>query len=172
IAWRSGDEGWSTLNIDGSRLAHSGSTTIGGLIRDDQGRFVQVFTANIGNCSITRAELRAIVQWLQMAWSIGIRKLIVQSDSMASISILHNDDTAHQHAALVAEFRELSSRKWFVSFVHVYREANCGADYLANLGHSVSLGLHLLSQPGSILAHWLRYDLIGVAMPRAIPFNE
>ncbi|CAN1182654.1 Putative ribonuclease H protein At1g65750 [Linum perenne] len=122
----------------------------GGMIRDDQGRFVQVFTANIGNWSIARAEMRVVVQGLQISCSIGIRKLIIQTDLMAAISIMQNDDTANQHAGLVAEFCELSSREWFVSIVHVYREANCGADYLANLGHSVSLGLHLFSQPDSI----------------------
>ncbi|CAN1745014.1 Protein DETOXIFICATION 42 [Linum perenne] len=85
IAWRPGNEGWSTLNTDGSRYTHSGSTAIGGLIRDDGGRFVRAFTANIGDCSITRAELSAIVQGLRLAWTIGIRKIIVQSDSQTAV---------------------------------------------------------------------------------------
>ncbi|CAN1131448.1 hypothetical protein LINPERHAP2_LOCUS6410 [Linum perenne] len=33
-----------------------------------------------GICSITWAELRAIVEGLNLAWSIGIRKLAVQTD--------------------------------------------------------------------------------------------
>ncbi|CAN1153949.1 Putative ribonuclease H protein At1g65750 [Linum perenne] len=169
IAWRPGDEGYFILNTDGSRYNHSGSTAIGGLLRDDGGRFIQAFTANLGNCSITRAELSAIVQGLKLAWSIGIRKLIVQSDSRTAISILHNGASNHQHAAIISEFLELKARRWDVSIVHVYREAYCGADYLANLGHSCNFGLHILSHPDISLAHWLRYDLIGVAVPRVIP---
>ncbi|CAN1752411.1 Putative ribonuclease H protein At1g65750, partial [Linum perenne] len=168
IAWRPGDEGWSTLNTDGSRLTHSGSTAIGGLIRDDGGRFIRAFTANIGDCSITRAELSAIVQGLRMAWSMGIRRIIVQSDSQTGISLLHREDTDHQHASLISEFLELKARGWDIRIDHVYREANFGADYLANLGHSCKFGLHFLFHPNPVLAQWLRYDLVGGALPRAV----
>ncbi|CAN1130915.1 Putative ribonuclease H protein At1g65750 [Linum perenne] len=168
IAWRPGEEGCFILNTDGSRYNHSGSTAIGGLIRDDCSRFVQAFTTNMGNCSITRAELSAIVQGLKLAWSIGIRRLIIQSDSRTAISILHNGATNHQHAADDTRFDELIARSWDISIVRVYREANCGADYLANLRHSCSFGLHLLLHPDTSLARWLRYDLTGVAVPRVI----
>ncbi|CAN1150997.1 Putative ribonuclease H protein At1g65750 [Linum perenne] len=168
IAWRPGEEGWFTLNTDGSRYSHSGSTAIGGLIRDDGGRFIQAFTANIGDCSITRAELNAIVQGMNLAWSLGIRKIAVQSDSSTAVSILQRAAMDNQHAALVSDFLELKARSWEVSIAHVYREANCGADYLANLGHSCNFGLHVFSQPDATLAHWLRFDLIGVALPRVL----
>ncbi|CAN1770674.1 Putative ribonuclease H protein At1g65750 [Linum perenne] len=170
VAWRPGDEGWSILNTDGSRYRHSGSTAIGGLIRTDQGRFIHAFTANMGDCSITRAEICAIVQGMKLAWDLGIRKLLIQSDSEAAVAILRREDTNHQHAILVSEFMELRSRSWDISITHVFREANCGADYLANLGHSYCFGLHLFSQPDSTLAHWLRFDLIGVTSPRVISF--
>ncbi|CAN1190183.1 hypothetical protein LINPERHAP2_LOCUS40334 [Linum perenne] len=83
-----------------------------------------------------------------MAWSIGIRKIIVQSDSRTAISLLHRAAVDHHE--------------------HVYREANCGADHLANLGHSCNFGVHLFSYPDAILAQWLRYDLVGGALPKAI----
>ncbi|CAN1182949.1 Putative ribonuclease H protein At1g65750, partial [Linum perenne] len=168
IAWRPGDEGWFVLNSDGSRYMYSGSTVMGGLIRNDSWRFIHAFTANIGDCSITRSELSSIVQGLKLAWSLGIRKTLVQSDSRTAVSILQKAETNHQHAAFVSEFRELKSRSWDVSIIHVYREANCGADYLANLGHSYSFGVHLLSHPDISLTRWLRYDLVGVALPRAV----
>ncbi|CAN1191192.1 Putative ribonuclease H protein At1g65750, partial [Linum perenne] len=110
IAWRPGDEGWTTLNTDGSRHNHSGSTAIGGLIKDDRGNFAQAFSANVGNCYI-RAEMKAVVESLKLAWSIGIRKLEVQSDSQAALTLLLDGaQTTHQHMAFVAEFQELRSR--------------------------------------------------------------
>ncbi|CAN1187401.1 Putative ribonuclease H protein At1g65750 [Linum perenne] len=149
------------MNTGGSRHNHSGSTAIGGLIWDDQGNFAQAFSANVGICSITRAEMKAVVEGLKLAWGTGIRMLEIQCDSGAALSLLLNGaQMTHQHMALVAEFQELRSRAWSLSFSHVYRAANCGADYLANLGHSLSFGLHVFSQPDSTLAHWLRYDLI------------
>ncbi|CAN1140453.1 Putative ribonuclease H protein At1g65750 [Linum perenne] len=100
---------------------------------------------------------------------MGIRKVAIQTDSAASITLLQNVDAPrHSHAALVAEFQALRNRKWEVVISHVYREANQCADYLANLGHSYCIGLHLFSSPNASLAHWLRYDLVGVALPRVI----
>ncbi|CAN1189368.1 Putative ribonuclease H protein At1g65750, partial [Linum perenne] len=163
-----GEEGWFILNTDGTRYSHSGSTAIGGIVRDDGGRFIQAFTANIGDCSITRAELSAIIQGLKLAWAIGIKRIIVQSDSQTAVSILQREATYNQHATLISDFIELKARSWEISITHVYREANCGADYLANLGHSCNFGLHLFTQLDSVLAHWLRYDLVGVALPRVI----
>ncbi|CAN1128747.1 Putative ribonuclease H protein At1g65750 [Linum perenne] len=147
---------------------HSGSTTIGGLIRDDQGRFLKAFTANMGDCSITRAKMCAIVQGMKLAWDMGVRKLLIQSDSRVAVDILQREDTNHQHSILASGIQALKSRSWNVSIIQVFREANCGTDYLANLGHSYCFGLHLFSQPDSMLAHWLRFDLIGVASPRVI----
>ncbi|CAN1190184.1 Putative ribonuclease H protein At1g65750 [Linum perenne] len=103
-----------------------------------------------------------------MAWSIGIRKIIVQSDSRTAISLLHRAAVDHQHAALISEFLGLKARSWVIRIEHVYREANCGADHLANLGHSCNFGVHLFSYPDAILAQWLRYDLVGGALPKAI----
>ncbi|CAN1227307.1 hypothetical protein LINGRAPRIM_LOCUS1163 [Linum grandiflorum] len=47
----------------------------GGVIRTDAGRFVKTFAANMGSCSITRVEMRAIVEGLQLAWSSYICRI-------------------------------------------------------------------------------------------------
>ncbi|CAN1131007.1 Putative ribonuclease H protein At1g65750 [Linum perenne] len=150
IAWRPGDEGWFTLNTDGSRITQSGATAIGGIIRDSAGSLVRAFSANVGNCSITRAELRAIVEGLKLAWSLGIRKVAIQSDSAAAVTMLQaSGRPTHRHAALVADFQDIRDRQWEVSITHIFREANCCADYLANLGHSLWFGLHVFDYPVS-----------------------
>ncbi|CAN1801373.1 Putative ribonuclease H protein At1g65750 [Linum perenne] len=173
IAWWLGEEGWSTLNTDGSRSLRTGATAIGGLIRSEHGIFVQAFCANIGNCSITRAEIKAIVEGTKIAWSLGIRKLNIQSDSRVAVGILSSDPSiAHQHRALVAEFHEYRNRQWEVSLSHVYCEANFAADYLASLGHSFNFGFQHFLYPDSGLAYWLRYDLLGVCSSRPAPVNN
>ncbi|CAN0858386.1 hypothetical protein LINGRAHAP2_LOCUS7223 [Linum grandiflorum] len=83
----------------------------GGIIHTNIGRFVKAFAAKLGKCSITRAEIRAIVDGMQLAWTLGVRRLQVQSDSMATTVILAKDyELEHQHAALVLKFKELCSR--------------------------------------------------------------
>ncbi|CAN1312556.1 hypothetical protein LINPERPRIM_LOCUS28673, partial [Linum perenne] len=46
------------------------------------------FTAKLGKCSITRAELRGIIQGFELAWNGGHRKIIVQTDSLAAVLLL------------------------------------------------------------------------------------
>ncbi|CAN1165453.1 Putative ribonuclease H protein At1g65750 [Linum perenne] len=67
IDWDPGPEGWVTINTDGSVLQSSGNATAGGLIRDHLGHCFSAFSANLGRCSITRAELRGILHGLEEA---------------------------------------------------------------------------------------------------------
>ncbi|CAN1299864.1 hypothetical protein LINPERPRIM_LOCUS24351, partial [Linum perenne] len=105
-----------SLNSDGSLYTNPNRVAAGGVIRDDNGRFVSAFTANLGSCSIMRAELTSIV--------------------------------------------------------HIYREANYAADYLANLGHTLDLGIHVFDAPDTTLLYWLNFDVVGACTSHLIPFFE
>ncbi|CAN1189870.1 Putative ribonuclease H protein At1g65750, partial [Linum perenne] len=157
------------LNSDGSLYTHNNRAAAGGLIRDCRGNFISSFTINLGTCSIMRAELRGIIEGMNLAWESGIRKLCIQTDSRAAMSILSCANAClNRHTSLVQQFHELESRDWDIQIRHIYREANFAADYLANRGHSFELGSHVCQYPDSSLLYWLRYDLIGVCEPRAI----
>ncbi|CAN0917037.1 Putative ribonuclease H protein At1g65750 [Linum grandiflorum] len=171
-SWKTGQLGREVLSST-RQTQLIGVAAAGGVIRTDSGCFVKAFSANLGSCSITRAEMRAIVDGLQLAWTLGIRRIRVQSDSIAAIAILAKDfELEHQHAALVLQFKELCSRHWEVHLSHSYREANYAADYLANLGHSFLYGMHIFDSPDRDLSHWLHYDLIGVSVPRLVRFTH
>ncbi|CAN1844814.1 Putative ribonuclease H protein At1g65750 [Linum perenne] len=173
VAWRPGDAGWSTLNTDGSRYHGDRSTAIGGVLRDSDGRFARAFCANIGDCSITRAELKAIIVGMKMAWDLGVDRLQIQTDSTTAVSTLLSAVTpTHQHFLLLLEYQELLSRSWQVRITHVFREANQAADYMANLGHSFDFGSYFFDSPDASLCNWLRYDQVGVALPRFVRSNN
>ncbi|CAN1194012.1 Putative ribonuclease H protein At1g65750 [Linum perenne] len=145
------------------------SAAAGGISRDANGSFIAAFSANLGVCSIMRSELRAIVEGIKLAWSKGIRRLRIQTDSKAAIAMLSKPNNVNsQHANLIEQFYELSSRDWQVSVHHIYREANCAADHLANLGHSLDLGIHVFEFPVVSLQYWLRFDLVGSCTSRSI----
>ncbi|CAN1781288.1 Putative ribonuclease H protein At1g65750 [Linum perenne] len=103
---------------------------------------------------------------MKIVWALGVRKLDIQIDSKTSVSILKKEDKPeHQHAALVFEFQELKRREWRITVQHIYRKANFAADYMANLGHSLDLGIHFFDSPDVVLQYWLRFDTIGVCTP-------
>ncbi|CAN1788863.1 Putative ribonuclease H protein At1g65750 [Linum perenne] len=126
----------------------------------------------LGKCSITRAELRGAVSGLQLAWEQGYRKIQLQLDSQCAVQLLQREGLEdHAHAATIMTATELLRRNWEVQILHVYRESNHAADFLANIGHSCPLGFHSIEQSDPNLYYWLLYDQLGVSEERLI-LNE
>ncbi|CAN0909009.1 hypothetical protein LINGRAHAP2_LOCUS25590 [Linum grandiflorum] len=48
---------------------------------------------NMGRFSITRVEMRVIVEDLKLSLTLGIRRIRVQTDSSSAIAILSNDSS-------------------------------------------------------------------------------
>ncbi|CAN1823544.1 Putative ribonuclease H protein At1g65750, partial [Linum perenne] len=111
--------GWK----DGAVNPLSGKAASGGLIRDEEGRLLKAFTANIGVCSITRAEIRGVLTGLRLAWEAGYKKVLVHMDSRAAIALLQDPNhVTHHHAIEVLQFRDLLTKDWTVEIRHIYRE--------------------------------------------------
>ncbi|CAN1753298.1 Putative ribonuclease H protein At1g65750 [Linum perenne] len=93
---------------------------------------------------------------MELAWSYGFRKIKLQLDSKAVITILtRREDPVHQYATEVLAFRELCNRNWLVEVRHVYREANMAADFLAEQGYLFPFGIHLFPLSDCNLGHIL-----------------
>ncbi|CAN1756518.1 Putative ribonuclease H protein At1g65750, partial [Linum perenne] len=168
--WRAGPEGWLIVNTDGSVQGINGKAAAGGLLRDEAGNCLFAFAINLGNCSITRAEIRGALEGIRAAWREGFRKVEEQIDSQAAIAILldKNQLLDHQHGIEVLEFRDWVAKDWDLRLKHIYREANQAADYLANLGHTLPMGCHSISCSDCNLAYHVRYDCMGISEPRLI----
>ena len=67
---------------------------------------------------------------------------------------------------VICKVQDLLNRDWVVQMVSIYREANRATDYLANLGHSLQLGVYFYLVPPNCLGDILRDDLIGISLPR------
>ncbi|CAN1141595.1 hypothetical protein LINPERHAP1_LOCUS29456 [Linum perenne] len=42
----------------------------------------------MGICYMTRAEIHGIIKGMKTAWNLGIRKLVIQTDSRCAVQIL------------------------------------------------------------------------------------
>ncbi|CAI0549764.1 unnamed protein product [Linum tenue] len=78
---------------------------------------------------------------------MGFRQVQVQTDSLSAIQLIGSAGERHPHLALVSKVRRLQALEWQVEVVHVYREGNVVADYLASLGHGRSPGDHFVDAP-------------------------
>ncbi|WCJ37652.1 Polynucleotidyl transferase ribonuclease H-like superfamily protein [Euphorbia peplus] len=159
---------WVKLNTDGAVKGGQFRASVGGLIRDSQGTWIQGFARNIGICSVLRAELWGIYDGLTLAWNLGYRKVQVEVDSKLCVDLLTRTDTpSNDSTPLINAIQNLIHQNWELSIKHIYREGNRGADYLANLAANLELGFHLLLRPPVGVCKILEQDLLGVSFPRS-----
>ncbi|CAN1168553.1 hypothetical protein LINPERHAP2_LOCUS27878 [Linum perenne] len=71
MLWESAPPELVTLNSDGS-VPETGQAAAGGLLKDHFGRCLAAFTINLGNCSITRGELRGVVSGFVVGLGPGL----------------------------------------------------------------------------------------------------
>ncbi|CAN0890369.1 Putative ribonuclease H protein At1g65750 [Linum grandiflorum] len=169
IGWCAENHPWVTLNTNGSVINPDSKDAAGGVLRNSDGNVLRAFMSNLGVCSITRADLRGVVDGLELAWQLGIHNVALRFDSRCATQLLRgtgNED--HQHAALLGRFRELRDRDWQLKIVHIYREANIAADYLAHMGHSATYGIHFLTSYPTTLTNWFLHDRLSITQPRLV----
>ncbi|CAI0468084.1 unnamed protein product [Linum tenue] len=83
-----------------------------------------------------------------MAWEKGYRKVLLQLDSTTAINIItSHEQTEDRYHNLIQQLQGLIHRNWEVRISHIYREGNKVVDFLANKGHSVSIGYHVVESP-------------------------
>ena len=71
------------LNVDGSMTEDLETAGEGGLAKDENGIWQGGFVAKLMCISIDEAEAWALLHGLQMAWDMGIKRLIVKTDSLS-----------------------------------------------------------------------------------------
>jgi len=96
VRWEPPMRGWKVLNTDGAVRGNPGSTGAGGVIRGEVGEWVLGFSENVGHCSVTKAEVKAILRGLNLAKEIPTQKIWIQTYSRVSLwicSIIHQAGT-------------------------------------------------------------------------------
>ncbi|CAI0453961.1 unnamed protein product [Linum tenue] len=169
IAWVPPNPDWVVVNSDGSVKHPDSLAAAGGLVRDSWGRCLGAFASNLGACTITRAELLGAIQGLRLAWSLGYRRVEMRTDSTVALGILNSPGPFEgRYHNLWRQFQSLLHQNWEIRISHTLREGNKAADYLANKGHSLDLGSHVIDPIDSGLNFWLLYDSLGIAQSRLI----
>ncbi|MBA0821712.1 hypothetical protein Goarm_018552 [Gossypium armourianum] len=131
VGWKLPPTGWVKLNTDATVERSSLRASIGGLLRGNYGSWIVGFCKNVGVCSVQKAELWSIMEGLQLAWSKGIRRLIVENDIKTIIHMLNGNETSTNPCGTVRGIGEVCRRKWEIKFERIYREAI--KDFLSKL---------------------------------------
>ncbi|CAL1394173.1 unnamed protein product [Linum trigynum] len=95
---------------------------------------LKAFSMNLGGGSITHVELASIKRGLCISWDMGLRKLVIQIDSVTTILLIQVDTSSHPHRMPLKSIRRFLALDWEITIGHVFREGNFVVDYLASLG--------------------------------------
>ncbi|CAN1797820.1 Putative ribonuclease H protein At1g65750 [Linum perenne] len=172
ISWLPPPDDWLKINTDGLVTQPHSQAAGGGVIRNSQGRDLIAFSANLGACSIMRAELRAAEIGLDQAWKLGAKKVLLELDSLAAVRAIEEGSSWDtRHGPILLQIQQFKSRDWQVEIRHCYWEASRVADQLAHLGHCKPLGVHLLTSLPPRVRSALFSDCTGVSLSRLIPIN-
>ncbi|KAF7834749.1 ribonuclease H [Senna tora] len=157
------------VNVDGA--ATNGvipMSSCGGVIRDEQGRYVGGFVKNLGSCSCFTTELWGVVSGLEAARHYGLQRVIIEMDSLVAFnSIMKGVNDTQPGPSLLHQIHSLVNDDWEVSFLHIYREGNRAADAMAAFSHHASHDLCVLDNPPSHVISILEDDALGVGFFRA-----
>ncbi|CAN1148062.1 hypothetical protein LINPERPRIM_LOCUS37877, partial [Linum perenne] len=101
---------WLKINTDDSVIQPHGHAATR-VIRDNQGRDLTLFSANLGSCSIMRTKLRAAEIGLAKAWELRAKKVIFELDSIAVVlAIEESSSWDSRHGPIIFQIHQLRSR--------------------------------------------------------------
>ncbi|KAI9112523.1 hypothetical protein K1719_016446 [Acacia pycnantha] len=84
-----------------------------------------------------------------------------------AVNLVGNKDrSASANMSIIRRIQTLLSQGWRITIVHVFREGNRCADYLATYALTKEAGLHVLEEPPGGIHDLLRQDAEEVGVPR------
>ncbi|KAF3953549.1 hypothetical protein CMV_021021 [Castanea mollissima] len=118
-------------------MGSNGWAGCGGVVRDDQGRWIAGFSKHIGSGRSFVAEMWGFRDGLVLCSNLNFQCLIVEVD--AKITLLNNDYVNIVVSPLLDDCKQLLSRFQQVQVRHCYQQANHCADVMARMGSNQPL---------------------------------
>ncbi|CAN6555410.1 unnamed protein product [Malus baccata var. baccata] len=134
VSWSPPGSGFIKINVNASWNARECVGFVGVVARDDHGRFVAACRKNISASSVALAEAMAILQGCSLGRYMGWNDIIIESDSLDSVSCLQDLNSMGSWDAFPFLAKCTSMEKAFQDcrWSWVPRSANKAADSLAS----------------------------------------
>ncbi|KAF7808881.1 ribonuclease h protein [Senna tora] len=88
---------WIKLNTDGSCIKESEAIGGGGIIRNHDGAWIKCFHIFLGSSSSLLAEIWAIDVGINLAASLNLKNIIVESDNLLVVNMLNDNGLPNIH---------------------------------------------------------------------------
>ncbi|KAL8107325.1 hypothetical protein AgCh_023940 [Apium graveolens] len=159
--WKKPQAGWVKINVDAAIFAATKSTSIGGVIRDENGEFLRAMCKHeTGTWQVREAEaisLREVLSWTKRH---GFSKYEFETDSKLLTDAFNGGQGNSCFYSIINECIELSKHFQHVLVQFVHRSANVVVHSLARVSHSESGLQEWVNVAPDFLIDVLTYDSI------------
>ncbi|OIS96393.1 putative ribonuclease h protein, partial [Nicotiana attenuata] len=166
VKWKPPSPSFYKLKIDGSCMGNPGVGGIGGVFRDERGRWLLGFNMGFDHATNIYMEILALLHGVKLALSEKLFPLVIETDCLELLNLLKSNNCFYQN--LIDDCRYLLRKANDPQLKHVFREANGVADLLAKNG--CSLDTFCTLQTYAVLPvfviHVLKRDSLGTMLPR------
>ncbi|XP_019055746.1 PREDICTED: uncharacterized protein LOC109115811 [Nelumbo nucifera] len=90
-SWAPPPSGFVKLNFDGSSMGNPGPSGIGGVLRNEEGMIISLFSGPIGLGDSLKAEISAVIEGTQRAIELNITNLVIEGNSKLVVDWLRID---------------------------------------------------------------------------------
>ncbi|KAL4359500.1 hypothetical protein AHAS_Ahas08G0083600 [Arachis hypogaea] len=135
VRWKPPKLGWVKLNVDGARKEEDRTAGCGGLIRNHKGEWIGGFEARIEEQgSITHVEIWKILKGMEMAWDLGMQR-IIETDSKEFYDCINRaEEKGRYHNTLIRDILNLKNRSWKIKIQHTQSQEKKQMCQLASKG--------------------------------------
>ncbi|PKU77475.1 Putative ribonuclease H protein [Dendrobium catenatum] len=120
------------LNSDG--LVGSNIAEMGGIIQNFKGDVIISYASPLNHCKVIYAEMKGLAYGLEVCVRIGITNVVIEVDALSLIQLLNNNIMCYpDFFYIMRKIKSLMAGLNF-SLVHIFREGNACADFLAKKG--------------------------------------
>ncbi|XP_028954974.1 uncharacterized protein [Malus domestica] len=160
LSWSPPGSGIIKINVDASWNARESVGFVGVVARDDHGRFVAACRKKICASSAVMAEAKAILHGCSLGRYMGWNDIIIESDSLDSVSCLQDLNSMGSWDAfpLLAKCTSLGKAFQDCRWSWVPRSANKAADSLVSWQSREVCDFVWVNRPPSSLVHVLCND--------------
>ncbi|XP_062028521.1 uncharacterized protein LOC133744429 [Rosa rugosa] len=159
-SWQPPAEGSWKLNVDGSFLPSIPKGGVGGVLRDNTGRFHVAFAIPVSSvASAKHTELLAIKEGLALLQTLQTGKVVIESDCLEAVKNIANvHDTHIVEAALIDDVRVALCALTSVTVQHAPRACNRVAHRLASMAYEARTKSVWYNQAPEDILDVLNYD--------------
>ncbi|OIT02175.1 putative ribonuclease h protein, partial [Nicotiana attenuata] len=129
VKWEPPNPSFYKLNIDGSCVGNPGVGGIGGVFRDDRGRWILGFNMGFDHATNIYMGILALLHGVKLVLTEKLFPLVIETDCLELLNLLKSNNCLYQN--LIDDCRYLLRKANDPQLNHVFREANGVADLLA-----------------------------------------